>query len=87
MVILFLLLFLGLTFWNVYKTHDLDLSTFDGMTKAGKVYFSWLGSLLSNTKAVTTYAIKQDWNVNTNISATPINTANPGNATTNVSAK
>lgn len=64
LIILFILLFLGLSFWNVYQANNLDLKTFDGFVTSGKVYFSWLGSLLSNTKALTTYAVKQDWKIN-----------------------
>lgn len=60
-VILVLLLVLGVTFWNVYSTNHLKLDSFDGVTRAGKVYFSWLGSVFGNLKGLTAYAIKQDW--------------------------
>jgi hypothetical protein len=60
-VVLLFLLFLSLSFWNVYNTHNIDISTFNGFVDAGKAYFSWLGGVIGNTKAVTTYAIKQDW--------------------------
>jgi len=62
-VILFFLLFLGLSFWNVYKANDLDLNTFDGVMTAGKLYFSWLGNLFINAKQVTGYIVDQDWGI------------------------
>lgn len=68
-IILLVLLFLGISFWNVYSVHKLNLTTFDGTVNAGKVYFSWLGGLFSNTKAITTYAIKQNWSFQNNSSS------------------
>jgi hypothetical protein len=66
-VILFLLLLLGLSFWNVYSTNKLDLGTFDGFVNAGKVYFNWIGGVLGNAKVLTTYAVKQDWGISPNV--------------------
>lgn len=62
-VILILFLLLGLSFWNVYSTNHVDLGTFDGVVKAGKLYFSWLGGVLGNAKTLTAYAVKQDWGI------------------------
>lgn len=61
LVVLFLLLFLGLTFANIYFKSNADLKTFDGVMTAGKLYFSWLGQVAKNIGDVTGYVIHQDW--------------------------
>jgi len=83
--ILLLLLFLGLSFWHVYSVNKLDISTFDGFTKAGKVYFTWLGGVFSNTKALSTYAVRQlDWGIKSSGSA--LTNSNLSNSTLGGSA-
>ena len=59
-----LLVFFFVSFGQLYFTHDLDLSTFDGVLSAGKIYFSWLGSFTGNVVKVSTYAVKQNWELN-----------------------
>jgi|SRR3989344_5869058 len=59
-----LLLFLVVSFAQVYSSHDLKLDSFDGIVSAGKTYFSWLGGILGNAGKISSYAIKQDWGVN-----------------------
>lgn len=67
--IVILILFLVASFGQLYATHNLDLTSFDGIVMAGKVYFSWLGSVAKNVANIGGYAIKQDWGVNvTNVS-------------------
>ncbi|MEI6731917.1 MAG: hypothetical protein WCK90_04525 [archaeon] len=61
LVVLFLLLFLGLTFANIYFKSNVDIKTFDGVMTAGKLYFSWLGQVANNIGDVTGYVINQDW--------------------------
>ena len=63
-VIAIVFIFLLLSFVQIYKSNKSDLSTFDGVTKVGKLYFSWLGNLFGNLGKVTTYAIHQDWSLN-----------------------
>lgn len=58
---LFLLMFFLISFGQVYLTNDLDLSNFDGLVEAGKLYFSWLGSFANNVVKVTSYVVQQDW--------------------------
>ena len=61
-----LVLFLIGSFGQLYASHQLDLTSFDGIVHAGKVYFSWLGSAGSNVLKLGGYAVKQDWGVNSN---------------------
>ena len=59
-----MLIFFIFSFTQIYKTNGADLKTFDGVMKVVKVYFSWLGNLFKTTGEVTTYAIHQDWGLN-----------------------
>lgn len=59
--IVMILLFLGITIWQVYKSNNLNLNTYDGLIAAGKIYISWLGQVFTNVKAVTGYVVNQHW--------------------------
>ena len=59
-----IILFLFITSTVVLRGKDVDLKTVQGLFKAVKIYFSWLGSVLGNMKSITTNAIKMDWNGN-----------------------
>jgi len=59
--LIFMLLFLAISFTVAIKGKNIDLKTSKGVFDAGKVYFSWLGSAFGNFKTVTTYAVKMDW--------------------------
>jgi hypothetical protein len=63
--IILLLLFLVLSFGQLYFSNNMDLSTFDGIVSAGKVYVAWLGGAAGNVANIGGYAIKQDWQTNT----------------------
>ena len=56
-----ILLFFSFSFYHIYKTNDFDLTSYNGVLGAGKVYFGWFGNLFSNVGRVTGYAINQDW--------------------------
>ena len=60
-VVIVLVLFLVASFGQLYVSNDLNLTSFDGIVKAGKVYFGWLGNAADNLFKVSTYAVKQDW--------------------------
>jgi len=64
LVVACICLFLAFSFFQVYKTHKVDLKSFEGVVTAGKLYFSWLGHVFTNVKDTVGYAIKQDWSVN-----------------------
>ena len=56
-----LILFTYISFTVSLKGQDVQLNSIDGLMKAGKLYWSWLGSIFVNTKSITAYAFKQDW--------------------------
>jgi len=59
--IIFLILFTYFSFTFVLSGKNIDLSTLDGISKAGSIYFSWLGSVFQNLKTITTNAIRMNW--------------------------
>lgn len=62
--LIILILFTYLSFISVIKGKNLDLTSSDGLKKAGNLYVSWLGSVLQNLKTITSNAINLDWKVN-----------------------
>ena len=59
------LIILGyISFTFVMTDKDINLNTVSGVLTAGKIYFSWLGSIFGNFKTMTTNAIKMDWSAN-----------------------
>jgi hypothetical protein len=63
------LIFLLMSFLQVYNSTNVDLKSFDGLSKVAKLYFSWLGSLFGNVGKVAGYAIHQNWGVNSSINS------------------
>ena len=59
-----IILFTYISFSATIQGNDIDLKTVSGLTKATKLYFSWLGSAFGNMKVLTTNAIKMDWSAN-----------------------
>ena len=56
-----LVIFTYVTFTVSLQNQNVDLSTTSGWLDAGKLYFSWLGTVFVNAKHVTMYAIGLDW--------------------------
>jgi len=56
-----LILFTYISFTVIIKNNDVDLKTVDGLAKATKLYFSWIGFAFFNVKSITTNAIRMDW--------------------------
>lgn len=56
-----LILFSYVSFSAIMKNNNIDLKTVEGLSKATKLYFLWLGSAFGNMKSITTNAIKMDW--------------------------
>ncbi len=54
-----LFLYISITF--TLKGQDIDFQTTEGIIKATKIYFAWLGSAFNNIKTITTNAINMDW--------------------------
>ena len=51
----------------VFRGQNVDYKSVSGLTKAGKVYFHWLGSSFGNVKTITANAIKMDWKSPSNV--------------------
>ena len=58
------LLFFAITFASIYNQNQVDLSTFEGMTKISQIYFSWLSTVGKNLVSIGGYAVKQEWSLN-----------------------
>ena len=63
-IVIFLFLFFALTIGYAVIGRNADLTTLDGVLHAGKVYFSWLGSVFKNMAKISSYAFHQDWGLN-----------------------
>ncbi len=59
-----LILFTYFSFYFVLKDKDIDYTSVSGMITAGKLYFSWFGSMFGNFKSITTHTIKLEWKGN-----------------------
>jgi hypothetical protein len=62
--IISLLLFFVISVSYVTANEDVDLRTFEGLTKIGGIYFSWLKGALTNFISITGHAINQNWGLN-----------------------
>lgn len=60
-VLIGLILFAYISFTLTTRNQDLDYTSFSGITKAVKIYFSWIGTLFVNFKSLTGHAIGLDW--------------------------
>jgi hypothetical protein len=56
-----IILFTYISFSITMKSNNLDLTTIDGLSKATKLYFLWLGSAFGNIKSITINAIQMNW--------------------------
>ena len=59
-----LILFSYISFSFVFKEKEIDVSNIEGIKSAAGLYFSWLGSIFSNFKSITSKAIDMDWKNN-----------------------
>jgi len=65
LIALILLLYLSSTI--VFKGQDIQWNSVSGLIDGTKLYFSWFGSLFTNMKSITSYAVKMDWKSNETI--------------------
>jgi len=75
MLAVFLIMLVILTYVSflvTLKGKDIDFKSIEGLRTAGTLYFSWMGSVFGNFKAITTNAIKMDWKPEENITLDPI---------------
>lgn len=63
-IIISLILLLFASSYNVFKNNDVDLGSFDGVMTLTKLYFNTLFNLVKNVGKISTFAVKQDWGVN-----------------------
>jgi len=56
-----LIIFTYVTFSISLSGKNVTLTTVPGIIDAGKLYFSWLGSVFIKVKSITMYAIGLDW--------------------------
>jgi len=62
LIALILLLYLNPSF--IFRGQDIDFKSISGIQTVTKLSLSWLGSLFSSLKSITTNAIKLDWKGN-----------------------
>ncbi|MBS3089561.1 hypothetical protein J4461_01620 [Candidatus Pacearchaeota archaeon] len=62
-----ILVFLVISFGTLSASNDLDLTSFDGVVSASKLYIVWLGNLFTNVKGISTYVVNQPWGINESI--------------------
>jgi formate hydrogenlyase subunit 3/multisubunit Na+/H+ antiporter MnhD subunit len=64
LAIFLLLLFLVGSFGQLYTRNNFNLTSFEGITSAGKAYFVWMGVAFGNIAKIGGYAVKQEWDIN-----------------------
>lgn len=48
----------------LHSNYGINFLTFEGLVKAGQIYFSWLSSFIKNLGNIAGYVVKQDWALN-----------------------
>jgi hypothetical protein len=48
----------------ITSTREIDLASYDGIVEVGRIYLSWLGSVVGNVAKTAGYVVKQDWAIN-----------------------
>jgi ACR3 family arsenite efflux pump ArsB len=59
--VVLILLFFYISAVSVIGNKNLNLTSFSGITEAGKLYFTWLVHIGGNTQHLVANAIKMDW--------------------------
>jgi hypothetical protein len=59
--LILILIFITISLTKIHRTYNIDLTTFDGISAAGKIYLGWLVNVFSNIAKVTGYATQQNW--------------------------
>ena len=62
-----IILVVAASFSVVTSSYDIDYGSASGLMTAGKVYFSWVGSVFVNFKTMTSHAINLDWQMNESV--------------------
>ena len=59
-----LILFSYISAALIFRGQDIDFKSIPGIITATRLYFSWLGSVFTNLKHITTGAVGMDWGTN-----------------------
>jgi len=59
-----IILFFAFSLNFIHKSYNVDLSTGEGLAKAGQVYLIWLKDFFINLGRVTGYIANQEWGLN-----------------------
>ncbi|HIK00633.1 TPA: hypothetical protein H1016_03775 [archaeon] len=59
--LILILIFLAISLTQIHSTYNIDFTSKEGIGKAMRIYWSWLGNVFSNSGRVIGYAVKQDW--------------------------
>ena len=66
-LIAFFILALVVSLVVAYVSSSANLTSFEGLTKFIKYYFTWLRSIFTNTGNIVGYAVQQNWINSSNI--------------------
>ena len=66
LLVVFLILFICVSFIFVMKQNDLQFDNFSNITHSFKVYFSWITNLFRDLKTFTANVINMNWRENSN---------------------
>lgn len=62
--VIFIVLMLAFFYFsgvNIIKQNNTDLTSFNGLVTAGKVYIQWLGKVVDNVKTLSGNVVRADW--------------------------
>lgn len=62
--IISIILFSIFSFNMVFKGREISIQSVSDLKNIGQIYFSWLVSVFNNVKAITTQAVKMNWEGN-----------------------
>ncbi len=60
-VLIGLIIFSYVSASMLFSGKEIDFKSTSGVIEASKIYFSWLGTIFSNFKQITSNVIKMDW--------------------------
>jgi len=64
-VVVLIVLFMVVSSFSIFRNHDVNVSSFDGVVTLGKLYVASFVNIFRNMGDVTMHAIRQDWDVST----------------------
>ena len=64
LLLIALIIFSYISAAYIFKDQDINFKSVSGLITASRLYFSWLGTVFTNFKSITTNAIHMDWETN-----------------------